>query len=174
MSDLRGFNEWFGDNYKECKNIVLNVTSNHPDSDELLHFVMTMILEKPPKKDVPDNQKKYYFIRLVKNNFHSNTSRYHYLFRKKVYNHRETEFEDKLYTLPEDEVLEDTIPDVEWVRQQLQTYSWFERDIFLLYLEINTIKGVSEHTTIPINSTSKYLNKVKTMLREDWNNRDVC
>ena len=129
------------------------------------------ILSKPPKKEIPDNQKRYYFIRLLKNNWFSKTSRYHYEFRKLVYNHQEYEFDERRTEIPVEEYVEDDIPDMDWVEDRLHTYGWFYRDIFLLYIELNTIKAVSSQTTIPINSCSKYINEVKEKLQRDWINR---
>ena len=167
------FNRWIQINNDELVDITKNITGNHHDYMELYQFVVLEILSKPPKKDIPDSQKKYYFIRLLKNNWFSKTSRYHYEFRKVVYNHQEIEFNEERTEIPMEEYEEDDIPDIDWVREQLQDYGWFYRDIFLLYMELNTIKAVSSQTTIPINSCSKYINDVKNKLQNDWINRCI-
>lgn len=165
------FTEYIKINNEELIDITKRITGNHRDSMELYQFVVLQLLSKPPKEDITDKQKKYYFIRLIKNNWFSKTSRYHYQFRKKVYNHLEKEFEDMRTDVPVEEYEEDEIPDLDWVREKLHDYGWFYRDIFLLYMELNTIKAVSSKTTIPINSCSKYINEVKDKLQHDWLNR---
>ena len=165
------FNRWIQINNDELVEITKKITGNHTDYMELYQFVVLELLSKPPKKEIPDKQKKYYFIRLLKNNWFSKTSRYHYEFRKVIYNHQETEFNEDRTEIPIEEYEEDNIPDIDWVRDQLQDYGWFYRDIFLLYMELNTIKAVSSQTTIPINSCSKYINEVKDKLQYDWINR---
>ena len=88
------FNRWIQINNDELIEITKKITGNHPDYMELYQFVVLELLSKPPKKDIVDKQKKYYFIRLLKNNWFSKTSRYHYEFRKVIYNHQEMEFNE--------------------------------------------------------------------------------
>jgi hypothetical protein len=57
---------------------------------------------------------------------------------------------------------------MEWVKRQLNTLDWFSRDLFLLWMELSTISKVSEQTKIPLNSVSRYINKIKRILQERW------
>jgi hypothetical protein len=167
------FNDYIKINNDYLIKTTKKICGNHPDYMELYQFVVLQLLSKPPKKVIPDNQKMYYFIRLIKNNWFSSTSRYHYKFRRVVYNHKETNLEEERLLIKDEVYTEDDIPDMDWVRDQLHQYGWFYRDIFLLYIELNTIKAVSTKTTIPINSCSKYINEVKVKLQEDWINRCI-
>ena len=162
------FETFISENNTELIQITKNITKNHIDSLELYQFVVLQILTKPPKKEVVDNQKKYYFIRLLKNNWFSSTSRYHYEFRKKVYNHLElSDFEFDRYEIVED-LPNDNIPTLEWIREELNTMGWYKRDLFTLWSELLNITQVSKKTTIPIGTCGKQIREIKDELNKRW------
>jgi hypothetical protein len=59
-----------------------------------------------------------------------------------------------------------------WVHQQLENLSWFERDLFLMWMELGTLTQVSKTTTIPLNSVGRYINETKQKLIKLWGNRN--
>lgn len=162
------FETYISENNTELIQITKNITKNHIDSLELYQFVVLQILTKPPKKEVVDNQKKYYFIRLLKNNWFSSTSRYHYEFRKKVYNHLEvSDFEFDRHNIVED-LPNDNIPTLEWIQEELNTMGWYKRDLFTLWSELLNITQVSKQTTIPIGTCGKQIRDIKDELNKRW------
>ncbi len=165
------FNSWINKHHNELKHVVGRITSNHPDSDELLQEVMLQLLEKPDKINMlPDEQKLYYFIRVVKNNWHSSTSPYQY-HKQKIkslhipYDHNKGE---KVL----DEVYEENTPDMEWVYCELNQMEWFNRDLFRLWVELGTYTNVSKQTTIPLNSVGKYIKDTIKELNIRWDKQN--
>jgi hypothetical protein len=126
------------------------------------------LLENPPKKDIKDEQKKYFFIRVVKNNWYSNTSRFEYEFRRKVSDNREYKDYELSLIEEEDEEYTEDLPDIEWVREELNKLHWYSRDLFLMWIELGSVTGISKQTTIPINTCGKHIREIKEYLRELW------
>jgi hypothetical protein len=63
---------------------------------------------------------------------------------------------------------EETIPDMDWVMEQLDELEWFDRDLFKLWLELGTLSNVSKRTKIPVNSVGKYIKEIKKELKIRW------
>lgn len=69
---------------------------------------------------------------------------------------------------PKDEIT------LEWVQEELnkmkKTNDWYYGRLFELYLEVGgSIVKLSEKTTIPVNSVSRDINKVRKILRKKRN-----
>jgi hypothetical protein len=160
------FRVWINGNYDMLMDKV-RLISSEQDADDLFMCVVEQLLKNEHKIDeIEDNQKLYYFIRVIKNNYNSKTSPYHYQYRKNQHYHQ-TLYEDITDTIA-DEPYKETIPDMIWVENKLNELEWWERDIFLLWVELGTLTKVSEQTKIPINSVGRYINKIKIKLRKLW------
>lgn len=149
-------------------NLTRGITNNHQESDDLYACVVEQLLTKSKKIDeTPDKQKKYYFIKVLKTNWFSKTSPYHYKYRKPTQHHT-----NLIETITEDFVEEEyveTIPTMEWVEKTLnEEFGWYERDLFLLYIELGTLTNVSKQTHIPLNSVGRHIKQIKLKLKELW------
>lgn len=161
------FVEWISKNNDMVYNRVKSIVKDKDEVDDLYQCVMEQLLKQQHKiDDIKDEQKLYYVIRVVKNNYNSKTSPYHYQFRKPQEKQLPI-IEDVIENIQDVEYKE-TLPDMEWVKRQLNTLDWFSRDLFLLWMELSTISKVSEQTKIPLNSVSRYINKIKRILQERW------
>jgi len=164
------FVSWISQNNDLCLNKVREIVSNTNEADDLYQSVVEQLLKKPEKIDkVTDKEKYYFFIRVIRNNYFSKTSPYHYQYRKPSEKNIQVK-EDILEQIQDEEYTEE-LPDMEWVKNELQHLDWFSRDLFLLWLELNTISNVSRQTQIPLNSVSRYINKIKKELKKRWDTR---
>lgn len=156
--------KWIELNHQMLLEVVRNITKSY-NNDDLFQSVVEQILKKKEKADlIPDDKKKFYFIRIVSNNFNSKTSRYHYENRKRF--SESVPLDENLKDIEDEELAE--FPTIEWVHQRLDKMNWFDRDIFLLWMELGSLKAVSKKTKIPHNSVGRYIKKVKIKLNEDW------
>ena len=155
-------NDWLSKNYNELKNIC-NKFSTPEEVDDLLHLCIEQFMKNKKVHDIPDKERLYFFVKLVKNQYHSKSSSYHYTYRRYQFN----------------DVVESDIPDVEykedefnlqWVREQLKTMEWYYGRLFELYIEEGcSVTKLSKRTTIPINSVSRDINKVRRQLKQRRN-----
>lgn len=164
------FSEWIGHNHDEMIKMTRSIVKGNDElADELYQSCILQLLENSTKADeVPDHHKKFYFIRVVKNNFYSSTSPFQY--RRIKDRNRNVQIDEQLTSI-EDVPYEEEISYKDWVMKQLNNedlFSWYERDIFVLYLELTSYVRVSKNTTIPVNSVSRHLKQVKEKLLELW------
>lgn len=150
-------NTWITKNYNELKTICSKITRGQ-DYDDLLQICIEQFLHNQVVKTIPDKEKLFFFARIVRNNYNSKSSKYYYTYRKYQFN------EIGELEIPEVEYQE-TEFNLEWVNQQLKTFDWYYMRLFELYVEEGcSITKLSKRTTIPINSVSRDINKVRKEL----------
>lgn len=160
--------EWITKNYADLYNTTRNIVKHQHDVDDLFQSVIEQLLTNKHIKTLPPERRKYFFIRVIKNNYYSTTSKYYYENKKNA--DRQTEFNPELYEQMDDPYFEPA--EIGWVYEQLNDLSWFERDLFLLWMELGTLTEVSRKTTIPLNSVGRYINETKQKLIQKWVNKN--
>lgn len=152
-------NDWLSENYNELKNIC-NKFSTPEEVDDLLHLCIEQFIKNKKVHQVPDNEKIYFFTKIVRNQYHSKSSKYHYTYRKYQFN------ESVEYDTPDVEYEEDSF-NLNWVHEQLKKIDWYYGRLFELYIEEGcSVTKLSKRTTIPINSVSRDINKVRRELKQ--------
>lgn len=154
---------WVGENISELKKICKHI-SRQNDVDDLLQVCLEQLLKNKKIHDIPDTQKIYFFARIVRNQFYSDSSKYHLLYRKINFIEFNPEIEVKC------EEYEEPILTLEWVFEQVEIikkHDWYLGQIFLLWLsrEANLTK-LSKDTGIPINNLSRDIRQVKSILNK--------
>jgi DNA-directed RNA polymerase specialized sigma24 family protein len=146
--------------------ICRNVTKSD-DIDDLFQLCVEELLKNKKIDSIPNEQKLYFFTRIVKNNYNSTKSKYHYQYRKFMW-----EDVDNVELVEEE--YEETEFNMEWVRKQLEQIKldeWYYGRLFELYLEEGaSLTNLSKRTTIPINSVSRDINRVRTILKNKRKN----
>lgn len=163
-------NEWMGKNYRELEQITHNIVKEKNEVGDLLHCVIEQILKKNALDPLMERERIFYFIRVLKNNYFSKTSPYYYQYKKKGAS--ETIFDSEFYENLPDEPYQERVPTLEWVYQELEHLTWFDKDLFLLWMEMGTITAVSKKTTIPLNSVGRYINQIKQQLIKKWEDQN--
>jgi hypothetical protein len=163
-------NEWLGLNYYELEQITHNIVKDKNEVGDLLHCVIEQILKKNALDAMVERERIFYFIRVLKNNYFSKTSPYFYQYKKKGL--QETIFDPEYYQNIPDESYTEEVPTIEWVYKELEHLSWFDRDLFLLWMELGTLTAVSKKTTIPLNSVGRYINQIKLNLIKKWDDKN--
>ena len=155
-------NDWLSNNYNELKNIC-NKFSTPEEVDDLLHLCIEQFIKNKKVEQIPDKEKLYFFTKIVRNQYHSKSSKYHYTYRRYQFNDVvESDISDVVYQ--EDEF------NMEWVREQLKTMDWYYGRLFELYIDEGcSVTKLSKRTTIPINSVSRDINKVRRQLKQRRN-----
>ena len=154
-------NEWIEKNYsritKLCKKFNIDI-----DTDDLCQSCIEQLLLNKKARELPENKLMFFFTRIVMNNAASNTSNF--------YNeHRKYKFSE-IKNLEVKDVEYDEGIDYDWVLEQIKDIKkteWYYGRLFELYLQVGcSISKLAEMTTIPLNSVSRDVNKVRKILRE--------
>lgn len=159
-------NEFITENYNELRDITKKITRNHELADELLQDVMLQLYERNnlKLKTYDDNAIRYYIVAVLKLNWNSSTSPFHYKFRKD--NDRFTSI-DNHYDLSVDEYEEDIFNDrYELFEESIEQLDYFDKILIELYLELGSYKSVKNKTNIPIPSISRYMREIKEEIKQ--------
>jgi len=152
-------NDWLSNNYNELKNICSKF-STPEEVDDLLHLCVEQFIKNKRVHQIADKEKLYFFTKIVRNQYHSKSSRYHYTYRR-------YQFSDVVETEIPDVVYEEDEFNLEWVYEQLKSIDWYYGRLFELYIEEGcSVTKLSKRTTIPINSVSRDINKVRRQLKQ--------
>ena len=162
--------KWISENMEHLLLTTRNIVKNDTEAEDVFQSVMEQLLKKRERMNtLKDKEKLYFFIRVVKNNYFSKTSKYYTEHKKTT--EKNVPINDGDFNTPDSEYVED-IPDIEWVKNELDKLSWFERDLFLMWLELGSLINVSKATTIPVNSVGTYIKQIKNKLKEKWENKN--
>ena len=150
-------NTWIENNFNELKKICDKITRGE-DSDDLLQLSVEQFLKNRKSDDIPDNEKLFFFARIVRNNYNSNSSPYYHTYRK--FKFSDIDNIDIQYLEYEEPVI-----NLEWVKVQLNELEWYYKRLMELYIEEGcSISKLSRRTTIPLNSVSRDINKARKIL----------
>lgn len=162
--------DWITKNYNELVKITDKICYEPNDAPDLLHCVLEQLLKNKKISSMDDKERFYFFVRTLKNNYYSQTSPYYYQ-HKKV-STKETFKDIEFFSDTPDIEYDEELPDIKWVYSQLENLNWFDRDLFVMWLELGSLTAVSRKTTIPLNSVGRYINTTKQNLIEKWQNRN--
>jgi hypothetical protein len=155
-------NAWVNNNFNELK-IICQKVSKLNYCDDLLQTCVLQFLTNKKIETVPDNQKLFFFTKIVSNNYNSTTSPYYKDYHKFKFNElKDVDIVDTNY--------EPQVIDLNWVNNEiseLKKTQWYYARLFELYLEENaSLTRLSKRTQIPLNSVSRDIKKVRKILND--------
>lgn len=152
-------NTWIENNFNELKKICDKITRGEA-SDDLLQLSVEQFLKNQKVENIPDKEKLFFFARIVRNNYNSNSSPYYHTYRK--FKFSEIDNLDIQYL-----EIEEPIINLDWVKDQLNQLDWYFKRLMEMYIEEGcSITKLSRRTTIPLNSVSRDINKVRKILNQ--------
>ena len=168
---LMGINEYITKNHKRLLDIAKNVTKGHQLTYDLFQHCIEIILIDNNKDKiqfmVDNDQLHFYFTALCIRNYNSNTSRFHYIYRKP----NEANSEKDVYQINvEDENWDqDKELKIIFIEQQLQKMKWYERKMVELYFnEGLSYQKISNITGIPKTSCWNTIQLVINEIKENY------
>lgn len=158
-------------NYYQLLGIAKKITKKDEEtSRELLHEVFLQLYQKDKiiLKQYNDDSIKYYITSIMRVNYYSQTSPYHYRIRKERLNY--SELSEAMNMEAEQETFESEQL-FQILEEQYSELDWFRKSILDLYLTLNSLKAVSKKTTIPLTSISRYIKEGKAQIKNNVINR---
>jgi DNA-directed RNA polymerase specialized sigma24 family protein len=161
--------EYLNENYFKLKDIALNIAGSK-EYEELLHFVIEELYKCDQirlREIIEKNQMTFYAVRVMMNQFHSNTSRYYYKYKKYYEYHTTQTIEcisaDKSKSTKKQK--EDVEVKLEWIEEKLKDLYWFDAEVFKLYYrESFSLSEMAKATKINKNTLYKAIRNVKNYL----------
>lgn len=162
-------NEYLIKNYDRLKDVAINI-AGVKEYEELLHFVIEELYKCDQirlKEIIEKNQMTFYAVRVMINQFHSNTSRYYYKY-KKYYEYHTTQTIESIsidnYKSTKKQKEQDEIK-LKWIEEKLKDLYWFDAEVFKLYYKENfSLSEMAKATKINKNTLYKAIKNVKNYL----------
>lgn len=159
---------WIQDNHNRLFEITTKISKGQ-NTDDLFQLCIEELLNNRVIDSVPDNQKFFYFARIVRNQYHSKNSKFHKVYRK----HQFTSLDSNIDIAQEE--YESPFITMEWLIEEVEKIrkeQWYLGQIFLLYLSKGgNLTKLSKLTGIPINNLSRDIKIVKGILNNKLNEK---
>lgn len=169
---IKEIEDYITKNYYVLYNIAQKMTKNDPLTKDLLHECILQLYDKEviTLRNYSDNSIKYYIVAVMRINYFSKTSPFHYRIRRErqIMNvdvatcwdlsYEQEEFETEvIYKLLEENYAE---------------LDWFKKSLLDMYLSLNrSMNAVSRKTNIPKTSISRYINEIRKQVKTDIINK---
>ncbi len=170
---MEKLNEYLEKSYTNLLDISKRITSNrHPDYEDLLHETILALYNSDQNKikDIIQQKKlTFYIVRIMLNQYQSNTSPYHKKYRKQ-YNEKQLK-EFYIYTkepLTKEKMkqLEEQEDRLQWIEEKLKHLSWFDVEVFKIYYrEGFSLNRMQKETKINRSTLGKSIRFIKNYLK---------
>ena len=170
---MQKLNTYLEKSYTNLLDISKRITSyRHPDYEDLLHETILALYNADKEKIKTIIEKKqltFYIVRIMLNQYQSNTSPYHKKYRKQ-YNEKQLK-EFYIYTkepLTKEKMkqLEEQEDRLQWIDEKLKHLSWFDVEVFKIYYRENySLNTMSKATKINRSTLGKSIRFIKNYLK---------
>jgi hypothetical protein len=161
--------EFIKNNYYILLGISKKITKGNELHQELLHEVIVQLYEKKVinLKEYDDDSIRYYITAVLRINWYSKTSPFYYKIRKEPSTYTELTF-DMSYTTEQESFEKQELFDI--LEREFTELDWFRKSLMEMYLTLGSLKKVSQKTTIPLSSISRYIKESKEQIKTNINN----
>ena len=170
---MEKLNDYLEKSYQNLLDISKRITSNrHPDYEDLLHESILALYNADQEKIkiiIEKKQLTFYIVRIMLNQYQSNTSPYHKKYRKQ-YNEKQLK-EFYIYTkepLTKEKMkqLEEQEDRLQWIDEKLKHLSWFDVEVFKIYYrEGFSLNKMQKETKINRSTLGKSIRFIKNYLK---------
>ena len=170
---MQKLNIYLEKSYNKLLEISKRITSNkYPDYEDLLHESIIALYnsDKEKIKDIIEKkQLTFYIVRIMMNQYQSNTSPYHKKYRRTK--HKEHLKEFYIYTkepLTKEKMqeFEDREKRLQWIDEKLKGLSWFDVEVFRIYFrEGFSLNKMQKETKINRSTLGKSIRYIKNYLK---------
>jgi hypothetical protein len=162
---LLNTNTWTAENYKPLKEAITRITEGSDLSEELLHYVLSQLLERKDVQHLVETGEAWYMcLKIATNSWRSTTSPFYLCYRKE-----KIDLSQKEYALCDD--TEDQNLDIDGlltgIDKELNQLSWYEKELMKAYAEHNNnASALAKGTGIPRTSISLTIKRIRNHVKE--------
>jgi len=153
-------------NYNVLLGISKKITKGHELHQELLHEVFIQLYDKKVinLREYDDDNIRYYITAVLRINWYSKTSPFYYRIRKEAASYTELTF-DMAYESEQEAFEKQELYDI--LEKEFTELDWFRKSLMEMYLTLGSLKKVSQKTTIPLTSISRYIKESKEQIKNN-------
>ena len=170
---MQKLNTYLEKSYNKLLEISKRITSNkYPDYEDLLHESIIALYNSDKEKIQDIIEKKqltFYIVRIMMNQYQSNTSPYHKKYRRTKHKKHLKDF--YIYTkepLTKEKMqeFEDREKRLQWIDEKLKGLSWFDVEVFRIYFrEGFSLNKMQKETKINRSTLGKSIRYIKNYLK---------
>lgn len=155
-------------NYYELLNIAKRITKNHELSQDLFHEVILQLYSKEDieLQEYSDNQIRYYIVSIIRINWISKTSPFHYRVRREMQKYVEI---DQIMDMTEEQETFEKELIFNILEMEYAELNWFHKSMMEMYMVLGSLRKVSLQTDIPIASVARYVRESKQKIKDNMN-----
>ena len=162
---------YISENYDAIKKIACVIAKKSiTDCEELCHLVILSILESDQEKIEEIIQKKqlrYWIVRMMMNQYNSNTSPFHYTYRKPAERHRAASQDIAMWY---DSDMEKKIRDeekIDFINSTLSDMPYFDKTVTEIYYEHNhSLRTMAQATGVSRTTLFKTLKRTRNEIKK--------
>lgn len=157
-------------NYYELLNIAKKITKSHELTQDLFHEVILQLYSKEEiiLEEYSDNQIKYYIVSILRINWYSKTSPFHYRVRRETQKYVELDY--VMDMSDEQEAFEKELI-FNILETEYAELTWFNKAILEMYMVLGSLRKVSLQTDIPIASVARYVRESKQKIKDNMDKK---
>lgn len=150
--------------YYELLKITKRITKGHQLSEDLLHEVFIQVLSRDNiiLNSYDDNSIKYYLVAIIRMNWISTTSPFHYKIKRE--NLKYCDFPTN-FEIPDDQFNWEKEHLLQSMEMAFTDLNFFQKGILELYLVLGSVSKVAIQTGIPKSSIIKKVRQTKDDLK---------
>jgi hypothetical protein len=158
--------DYINKNYYVLLGISKKITKGHELHQELLHEVFIQLYDKKVinLREYDDDNIRYYITAVLRINWYSRTSPFYYRIRKEAASYTELTF-DMAYESEQEAFEKQELYDI--LEKEFTELDWFRKSLMEMYLTLGSLKKVSQKTTIPLTSISRYIKESKEQIKNN-------
>jgi RNA polymerase sigma factor (sigma-70 family) len=168
-------NTYLKKSYNKLLEISRRITSDkYPDYEDLLHETIVALYNSDLEKIkiiIEKKQLTFYIVRIMMNQYQSNTSPYHKKYRKSYNDKQLKEFyiyNKEPLTKEKLQEFEDKEKRLQWIDEKLKGLGWFDVSVFKLYYkEKFSLNSMSRATKINRSTLGKSIRFIKNFLKNE-------
>ncbi len=163
------FRNWLNQNYNTLIQLTYKIDKEH--GEELLHFTIDKFLCNGDSEfldGLTDENKLKYVSRTLSLQSKSKSSQFYREYKKYT-----IITNNDILPIQVDEVEHHQLKEkqLDFIEDELNNMSWFSSLLFRRYVEMNySAQQLADKLVIPLSTVQYHLKKVKTQIRNNWNN----
>ena len=153
--------------YLKLQKIAYKICKNDENTNDLMHDVLLQLNTNKTYNTLSENDKVFFFIRAIKNQFYSNNSYHYKTYKKYVFQELPVNYDPK-------DIDYDELPTLDWITETLDNELtinpkfWYNHGIYTLYLQHKKLEVLHRMTKIPKYSLRITLKEMKEWLNNKW------
>lgn len=164
--------EYLEQNYDKLKDIAYNI-AGFKYYEDLLHLVIEELYKTDYiklKETIEQHKMEFFVVRIMLNQYYSETSRFYYKYKKYYKHHTKQVIENITQDTHKNDIAKKQLVEdrLAWIEEKLKDIYWFDAEVFRIYYrESFSLSEMAKATKISRATLYKAITNVKNYLKNE-------